>query len=56
MFNKHKSIVGLVKFSNGAYTNILVPHGILPGFLLKTTSLPTRIISTYNVGDCVLLV
>lgn len=50
-----RTLSGLVKFSNGAYANISIPNGFLPGSLIYTTSLPSRLIHFYNLGDTVLL-
>lgn len=54
-YDKRKSDMGLVKFSNGAYTNIAIPLGLLPGALIKSTNIPPKIIAEYSVGDSVLL-
>lgn len=56
IYDKHKPFSGLIKFSNGSYTNAIIPHGLLPGSFIKTENLPTRIVTNYNIGDCVLLV
>lgn len=50
-----KSYYGIAKFSNGAYFNIAVPHGFLPGDFLKCTNLVPSRFTKYFLGDSVLL-
>lgn len=46
---------GLIKFANGSYTNIAIPHGILPGTYIITTAIPPKIFTEYGIGYTVLL-
>jgi ribosomal protein L2 len=52
---KHTVYKGLIKFSNGAYCNLAIPDGLLPGAHVKTTNLPHNLISSYSLGDSVVL-
>ena len=52
-----KPVVGLVKFANGAYTNVQLVYGLIPGDFIKSTSFPslTQIKNKYQLGYTVLL-
>lgn len=49
------ALVALIKYSNGAYSYILAPHGVLNGFLLQTLTSPQIFSSDYKIGTHVLL-
>lgn len=51
----NKTYFGLIKYSNGAYSNIALPHGFLPGDLIKTTNHKPSRFTFFNLGDTVLL-
>jgi len=54
-FFRNKPIVGLIKFSNGAYCCNNIPHGLLPGGVIKATHLPMIFSNQFNIGDTILL-
>lgn len=54
-YKNNKSYFGLVKYTNNAYANVIVPHGSLPGDIYKCTNLFQAKFSKYNLGDSVIL-
>jgi large subunit ribosomal protein L2 len=54
-FLSDKTFIGVVKFTNGAFTCIKTVHGLKPGSILKSNSLSPYFSIKYNVGDTVLL-
>lgn len=54
-FYKNRSFTGLAKFTNGAYANVALSHGIIPGDFIKTTIIPVFFFENYNLGDTTIL-
>lgn len=54
-FFKEKTFIGLCKYTNGAYANVRMTHGIIPGDFIKTTKIPSYFFKSYNLGDTILL-
>lgn len=49
------AFLALIKYSNGAYTYILAPHGLLNGFLVQTFAKPQLFSSDYKIGTHIFL-
>jgi large subunit ribosomal protein L2 len=49
------TLIALIKYSNGSYSYILAPHGIVNGSLLQTISRPEIFSSNYKIGYHVFL-
>lgn len=49
------SFVALIKYSNGAYSYVLAPHGVMNGYLLQTLTKPQIFSSDYSIGSQVFL-
>ena len=54
-FYKQRTSVGVIKFTNGAFANIRVAYGLLPGSIIKATGYPVYFHKSFNLGDTVLL-
>lgn len=52
---KEKTFIGLCKYTNGAFANVRLTHGIIPGNFIKTTKIPSYFYKNYNLGDTILL-
>lgn len=52
---KNRTNVGVIKFTNGAYANINVAYGLLPGSVIKSTNYPVYFYKNFNLGDTILL-
>lgn len=49
------AIVSLIKYSNGAYSYILAPHGLINGSILRTIIAPQILYYDYKIGCSVFL-
>jgi large subunit ribosomal protein L2 len=49
------ALISLIKYSNGSYSYILAPHGIINGSLLQTINRPEIFSSNYEIGYHVFL-
>jgi large subunit ribosomal protein L2 len=49
------SFLALIKYSNGAYSYILAPHGIINGYILQTLTNPLIFSSDYKIGSHIFL-
>lgn len=47
--------MGLIKYANGAYSNVALTHGILPGYCIKSTNFRNSNFISYKLGDTVML-
>lgn len=54
-FYKNKTYYGLIKYANGAYSNVALTHGLLPGSIIKATNFKYSRFTSFNLGDTVLL-
>jgi len=54
-FVSNKTYYGLIKYSNGAYSNIALANGMIPGHFVKCTSFKNSIFNRFGLGDTVLL-
>lgn len=54
-FFKHRALTALCKFTNGAYSNMRIVHGNMPGDFIKTTNVPYYFFPEYSLGDIVLI-
>jgi large subunit ribosomal protein L2 len=53
--SNRNAFLALIKYSNGAYSYILAPHGIINGFFLQSITKPQIFSSDYKIGAHVFL-
>jgi large subunit ribosomal protein L2 len=49
------SFISLIKYSNGSYSYILTPHGVINGYFFQTLTKPQIFSSDYKIGSHVFL-